>query len=388
MQKIYLDNAATSWPKPPAVVEAITGFLKEVGCNPGRGGYDCALEAGRIILNCRLNLAELLNVPSPEQIVFTANVTTALNIAIKGLLRPGDHVITSSLEHNAVLRPLRAMEKNKTIELDFAPYHPQCSIDPQDIRKLIKPKTKMLILTHSSNVTGEILPLKKAGKIARENHIFFVVDAAQTAGIYPVDFSALNADVLAFTGHKGLMGPPGTGGMALSHRAAKKMVPLLEGGTGSISDSEEQPHFLPDKFESGTLNTPGIAGLGAAIESLEKQDQGKNRKKLAELTRDFLEGAQSIPQVKVQGPQGLDNRTALVSITIEGHDLGKIAEQLDREFNIQVRSGLHCSPLSHKSLGTFPEGTLRFSMGLFNTRNHISQALVGLERCIKKSNRF
>ncbi len=385
MKKVYLDNAATSWPKPSEVSEAMANFLLEVGCNPGRGGYECAREAGHMVFDCRLQLAELFNAPSPEQIIFTANVTQALNIALKGLLRPGDHVLTSSLEHNAVIRPLRGMEKNPGIELDFLPFCASRGINPDDIRKMLKSNTRVIVLTHSSNVSGVILPLEEVGEMVKENDdLYFVIDAAQTAGNYQLDFSALNADVLAFTGHKGLLGPPGTGGMVVTPAVAREMAPLLEGGTGSISNEEYQPDFLPDKFESGTLNTPGLAGLLAGLDYLKRTSREQVKKRLAELTTEFLAGVQDIQGVKIHGPKGVANRTALISLTVDGWDLGELAEQLDREYNILTRSGLHCSPVAHRALGTFPFGTLRFSLGPFNTREEIVYTVDSLQQCLKR----
>lgn len=380
MNKVYLDNAATTCRKPREVIEAITSFMTEIGCSPGRGGYECSLSAGRLVLETRLALAKLFQVPSPQQIVFTHNITYALNYAIKGLLKQGDHVITTSMEHNAVVRPLKGLEKRGIIEVDFVRCDKQGRLDPADVERYVRPNTRMLVCTHASNVTGTLMPVDELGRIARKHDLLYVIDTAQTAGVYALDFTELGCDVLAFTGHKGLMGPPGTGGFAVSQRAAREMVPLIEGGTGSISDREYQPDFLPDKFESGTMNTPGLAGLKAAVEYIQQVGLSTIREHEQQLTQRFLKGLAEMPEVTVYGPADTRLQVATVSITVADVDMGELSFNLDDRYGIMTRSGLHCAPLAHRTIGTFPEGTLRFSFGYFNTLDEIDYAL----NCLKK----
>ncbi len=380
MKKIYLDNAATSWPKPGEMVKAMKYFFEEIGCSPGRGGYECSLKAGRIVLEARLKLSEFFNIPAAEQVIFTQNVTHSLNFAIKGLLAEGDHVITTCMEHNAVIRPLRRLENEGIIEISFLPCNEEGLLSCDNIEQYIKSNTKMLIVTHASNVTGSLMPVERLGNIAKKNSIIFVLDAAQTAGVYSIDFQKLNLDLLAFTGHKGLLGPPGTGGFAISKRAAKEMKTLIEGGTGSISDSEYQPDFLPDKFESGTLNVAGIAGLKASVDFIMNEGLQTIREHELNLLEILYQGLKNIRGINVYGPKSLNLRTPTISITAEGCDVGEMSYNLDREHGIMVRSGLHCAPLAHKTIGTFPEGTLRFSIGCFNTEEEVHYVL----KCLQK----
>jgi cysteine desulfurase family protein len=382
MKPIYLDNAATSRPKPEMVYQAMDYYMREIGCSPGRGGYECALQAGRIVLETRLALCRLFHIPSPEQIIFTSNITHSLNFALKGLLNPGDHVITTSMEHNSVVRPLRSLEKKK-VAVDFVPCDKQGFLNPHDIEKAIRENTKMIVLTHASNVVGTLLPVAEIGKIARQYGLFFVLDTAQTAGIYEIDFEKLNIDVLAFTGHKGLFGPPGIGGFAISKKSGKEMKTFLEGGTGSISDFEFQPDFLPDKFEAGTMNTVGIIGLKAGVEFILSEGLEKIRTRETQLCKQFINGLQQLKGLTLHGPQDAELQTSTISISVKGYDLGELSYTLDAEYGIMTRSGLHCAPLAHKTLGTFPEGTLRFSLGYFNTEEDIDATLKALEEIVR-----
>jgi cysteine desulfurase family protein len=375
----YFDNAATSHPKPEITWKAMEHYLKQVGCNPGRGGYAGSIEAGRIVFAARERLKALFNAPSEKQVIFTPNVTYALNFAIKGLLSPGDHVILSSMEHNSVVRPLRFMEKHYGVKLSIVPCDRAGRLDPEDVRRALRENTKLVVLTHASNVTGTILPVAEVAAVLRESEAFFVLDTAQTAGVLDIDFQALGLDFLAFTGHKALYGPPGTGGFVISERAAERLVPFVQGGTGSKSDLGEQPDFLPDKFEAGTANTVGIAGLGAGIQFVTATGLEKIREHEQNLTRLFLAGIEGIPGVRVYGPEQMDERVATVSLTLDGADLGEVAARLDAEYGIMVRSGLHCSPLAHKTIGTFPAGTLRFSFGYFNTEEEVLTAVEALQ---------
>jgi len=375
---LYFDNAATSHPKPEVTWKAMEHYLKHVGCNPGRGGYAGSIEAGKIIFAARERLKTLFNAPSEKQVIFTPNVTYALNFAIKGLLSPGDHVILSSMEHNSVVRPLRFMEKHCGVELSIVPCDRTGRLSPDDVRRVLRKNTKMVVLTHASNVTGTILPVEEIAAAVRETEAFFVLDTAQTAGVLSIDFQALGLDFLAFTGHKALYGPPGTGGFVVSERAAEGLIPLVQGGTGSKSDQEEQPDFLPDKFEAGTVNTVGIAGLGAGVQFVLDTGLAKIREHERNLTELFLTGIKEIPGVRVYGPEQMDERVATVSLTLNGADLGEVAARLEAEYGIMVRSGLHCSPLAHKTIGTFPTGTLRFSFGYFNTEEEVQTAVKAL----------
>ena len=376
---IYFDNAATSRHKPAGVYEAIEKFFREINCNPGRGAYSLALEAGRHILEARSLLAKFFNVPKPNQVIFTANITQALNTAIKGLLRPGDHVLTTGMEHNAVARPLTWMRDNCGIEFDAVPCSKEGLLEPGDVIKFARRNTKLLVSTHASNVTGTIIPITELGLIAKEREWFFVIDAAQTAGVLPVDFQAANADVLAFTGHKHLLGPMGTGGFCISLRAAEHAYPLVTGGTGSISDREYQPDFLPDKFESGTLNAPGVAGLAAGVNHLIQIGLEKIRAHELELTGYFRQGLEQIGAITVYGPGKPELATGTISINIAQRDNADLSFQLDDQFGIMTRPGLHCAPWAHQTISTFPGGTLRFSLGIYNTKDEIDFALKALK---------
>lgn len=382
MRCVYLDNAATSRQKPDSVIEAMDNYFKNIGCSPGRGGYECSLKAGRIVLETRLAVAELFNVPNPEQVIFTHNITHSLNYAIKGLLRKGDHVVTTSMEHNSVVRPLRSLEKRDIIRVDYISCDARGMLNPEDISRAIRDDTRMIVITHASNVTGTLMPVREVAQIAQKHNLFFVLDTAQTAGVYDIDFQELNLDVLAFTGHKSLMGPPGTGGFVISERAAREMNPLIEGGTGSVSDMEYQPDFLPDRFESGTMNTPGLAGLKAGIDFIKGVGLNKIRGHELALTKKLIDGLEQIKGVKIYGPKDINLQTSTVSVAVEGFDMGELSFVLDDKYGIMTRSGLHCAPLAHKTIGTFPEGTLRFSIGYFNTEEEIDYTLECMERVL------
>lgn len=383
MRQIYFDNAATSFPKPEKVIQEMTHCLKDIGANPGRGGYRLSLEAGRIIFNARYKIKELFNAPAEENLVFTPNVSFALNMVIKGILESGDVVVTTSMEHNSVMRPLKFLEKTQGIKVHIVKGDSKGNIRAQDIQKALTDlKPKMLIMNHASNVGGNILPVEEISKSIQDFDTYFVIDTAQTAGTLDIDFIKLNLDALAFTGHKGLYGPQGTGGVILGNRLAKELVPLIQGGTGSRSDLMEQPGFLPDKFEAGTLNTPGIAGLTAGIDFV-MEHKGRIYEHEMKLTKRFLEGLSNIHGIKVLGPRTIDKRVSTVSIKVKNMDLGELSYVLDSQYGIMVRSGLHCAPVAHKTLGSFPEGSLRFSFGYYNTLEEIDYCLEVLEQIIK-----
>ncbi len=379
MRKVYLDNAATSSMKPESVKNAIINYYENIGCSPGRGGYECSLKASRIILEARTKIADFFNVPKPKQVIFTHNVTYALNIAIKGILEKGDHVITTSMEHNSVLRPLKGLENKNIVEVDYLKCNKDGSLNPKIVENNIKDNTKLIIITYASNVTGTIMPVKKVAKIAEKNNIYFVLDTAQAAGLYDLNCQELKTDIMAFTGHKGLMGPTGTGGFAISKKVSKNMTPLIEGGTGSVSDKEYQPDFLPDKFESGTKNTPGIAGLKAGIEFIQKTGLETIRKHEQNLAKTFISGLKKINKIKIHGPADINKQTPTISITYKNKDMGEMSFLLDDKYGIMTRSGLHCAPFAHKTIGTFPQGTLRFSIGYFNTKDDIKYTLEKLK---------
>ena len=381
---IYLDNAATSWPKPSRVKEAMIKFIEEVGANPGRSGHLLSIEAARIIYETREALSNLFHVKDPLRIVFTLNATESLNLALKGLLKPGDHVVTSSMEHNSVMRPLRDLEK-KGIEVSIIPCSSEGKLDPQELEKRIQSNTRMIVLNHASNVTGTLLPIKEAGLISRRYNLLFLVDAAQTAGAYPIDMERDEIDLLAFTGHKSLYGPQGTGGLVIGERVKEKeMIPLKQGGTGSRSEFEEQPDFLPDRFESGTPNGVGLAGLLAGVQFvLEKGVEQIHQQEIG-LTQKLIKGLKEIPQVKLYGPEKGEQKIATLSFNIANLSPSDVALRLEREFGILCRPGLHCAPAAHRTIGTFPDGTVRFGLGAFNTEGEIEAVIHAISAISKQ----
>jgi len=380
---IYLDNAATSNPKPKEVGQAMLYFLEKVGANPGRSGHRLSIEAGRILYQTRERVAKLFKFDDPLRIIFTLNVTEAINLALKGLLRPGDQVITSSMEHNSVMRPLRELGK-RGVEVKVVPCSPQGVLDPVDIERVIKKNTKLIVLNHGSNVIGSLLPITVVGEIARKHDILFLVDTAQTAGCYPLDIRKDNIDLLAFTGHKALYGPPGTGGLVIGERVdTQKLTPLKEGGTGSHSEFEEQPEFLPDLYESGTPNTVGLSGLNAGISFLLKEGISKIYQYELSLSQKLFEGLKEIPGVTVYGENQVKDRVAVISFNIKDQLPSEVGLRLDEEYDIMCRVGLHCSPATHKTIGTFPTGTVRFSMSWFNTFEEVDQAIMAIRNIAK-----
>ena len=381
---IYFDNAATSWPKPPEVKEAMVKFMEEIGANPGRSGHLLSIEAARILYETREALSTLFRVKDPSRIVFTLNATESINLALKGLLRPGGHIITSSMEHNSVMRPLRDLEK-KGVELSIIPCSSNGTLNPQDVERKVKSNTKMIILNHASNVIGTLLPIKEVGLIARNHNLLFLVDAAQTAGAYPIDIETERIDLLAFTGHKSLYGPQGTGGLVISERIEEKeMIPLKQGGTGSRSEFEEQPDFLPDRFESGTPNGVGIAGLLAGIQFVLKKGTEHICQHESDLIEKLIKGLKEIPQVKLYGSENKEERMATLSFNIAQLSPSNVSFYLEREFGILCRPGLHCAPSAHKTIGTFPEGTVRFSLSYFNIDEEVDRAIQAVNSITKE----
>lgn len=378
---IYFDNAATSWPKPPGVTEAMIHFITHVGANPGRSGHRLSLEAGRIVYDTRELIAELVNAPDPLRVVFGANVTEALNLAMQGCLRAGDHVVTSSMEHNSVMRPLRAMvtaagQGTNGIELTVVSCSLEGFLDPADLEAAIRPETAMIVLNHGSNVCGSLLPVREAGEIARRHGCLLLVDTAQTAGAYPLDMQADQIDLLAFTGHKALGGPMGTGGLIIGERVdLDRFVPLKQGGTGSRSEQEVQPDFLPDMCESGTTNTVGLAGLAAGVRWVMERGVDAIRQHEIELTRRLLDGLHQIPDVTIYGGLDAERQTATVSFNVADLEPSEVGLRLDDEYGLMCRVGLHCAPAAHRTLGTFPGGTVRFGLSAFNTTEEVDTAL-------------
>jgi cysteine desulfurase family protein len=371
---IYLDNAATSWPKPPDTWRAMEHFMREIGANPGRSGHRLAVDAARVLFDAREALAELFAVTDPLRIVLLRNATEALNLALFGLLRSGDHVITSSLEHNSVMRPLRALEQDG-VQLTVIPCAPDGSLDPGEVKQAIRSNTKLIVLTHASNVLGTVLPVAEVGMLAREHEILFCVDAAQTAGAYPIDVDDMHIDFLAFTGHKSLLGPQGTGGLYIRQGIEDLLTPLVRGGTGSRSEWELQPDFMPDKYESGTPNTVGFAGLAAGVRFVLAHTVRRIRQKEKKLTQQLIDGLSSIPRVTCFGTRDADTQIAVVSFTIDGATVSEVAMVLDETYGILTRPGLHCAPSTHRTLGTFPEGTVRFAPGCFSSEDDVAAAL-------------
>lgn len=358
-------------------------FMAEIGANPGRSAHRLSIEAARVVYATREAVAELFNAPDPLRVVFGHNVTEALNLALHGLLRPGDHVITSSIEHNSVMRPLRNLER-QGVEVTVIPCSPDGTLNPEDLRQAIRANTTMIALNHASNVVGTLLPIAEAGRIAREHNLLLLVDAAQTAGAYPIDMQGDNIDLLAFTGHKSLLGPTGTGGLIIGERVhAEQLEPLKRGGTGSRSELEEQPEFLPDRCESGTPNVVGLAGLEAGIRWIRERGIETIREHEIQITQLLIDGLCAISGVAVYGCLDATKQTGTVSFNIGGITPSEIGLQLDEEYGILCRVGLHCAPAAHRTIGTFPNGSVRFSLGVFNTPTDVERALEAVWKLTK-----
>ena len=372
----YLDNAATSWPKPETVYQAVDGFMREVGATPGRGGHRREEEAARIADEARAALAELFHAPDPNGVAFTMNATQAINMALKGLLKPGDHVITSSIEHNAMWRPLKALER-RGVEVTAVPCARDGSLDPAGVEAAIQPSTRLIAMLHASNVLGTILPVAEIGALARKHNLLFLVDAAQTAGAVPIDMQAMHIDLLAFPGHKGLFAPHGTGGLIV--RPGLTLETWIEGGSGTESAPETMPEALPLRLEAGTQNAAGIAGFLAGVRFVLEQGVERIRAHEMELTALLIEELRGVPGLTVLGPADVSQRTAVVSVTVEGYVPDQLAMVLDEVFDIATRAGLHCAPQAHRTADTLEIGALRFSPGYFNTVDEIHEAAEALK---------
>ncbi|WP_195477663.1 aminotransferase class V-fold PLP-dependent enzyme [Ruminococcus sp. D55t1_190419_H1] len=385
MNRIYLDQASTSFPKAPGVAQAMMDYLTMNGVNVNRGCYSSAYSAEEVIYETRQLLAELFHFSKCKNVIFTPNVTTSLNFILKGFLKPGDHILVSAMEHNAVMRPVVQLA-SLGISFDRIPCRTDGSMILEKVEELIRPETKAIVTLHASNVCGTRMPLDALGEICQRHQLYFVVDSAQTAGIVPINMDKMHIDALAFTGHKGLRGPQGTGGFLVSQELAEQMEPLISGGTGSVSHTEEIPDFMPDRFESGTPNLPGIYGLHEALLYLKTHSlQAINEKELS-LTGYFLEQLQALDDtgrhIRIIGKKDPTDRNAVVSIQTPEIDMSQVAWQLDNEYGVMTRVGLHCAPNAHKTLGTYPAGTIRFSFGPENTKNELDFAIQGLKKIL------
>jgi len=378
--KEYLDNSATSWPKPPTLIEAISDYLTNYGASPGRSGHQMSLKAGREVFEARELISEFFNVPDSGQSIFTSNSTHGLNLALKGILKAGDHVVTTSLEHNSVMRPLRYLEKEIGIEITIIQCDAKGNINLEELENSIQKNTKLVATIHGSNVIGNVLPLAKIGKICKEKSVIFLVDAAQTAGYVPIDMQKDCIDILSFTGHKKLYGPSGIGGLCFKDKI--EIAPLIHGGTGSNSNKDIQPDFYPDSLEAGTKNTVGIVGLKAGMQFVQKKGMQNIRKSVGGLCSYFIDQLKKNDRIIVYGPNSNEDRLPVVSINIKAMSSSDLAYILDKEFGIMIRVGLHCSPLAHKTNGTFPDGTARFSLGCFNTKQEIDYTIDAINQLI------
>lgn len=377
---IYLDNAATTFPKPTEVYKEVLNCMENYAANPGRSSHDLAIKAQSKIMETRQEIEQLFNIPDPFQIIFTSNATESLNIGIKGILKKGDHVISTVIEHNSVLRPLNSLMK-RDVEVTLLKVDKNGYIDIKDLKRQIRKNTKLIIINHASNVIGTIQHISTIGKIARERGILFMVDASQSAGTINIDVQESNIDVLAFPGHKGLFGPQGTGGLFI--REGVKVDPFKEGGTGSNSDDMEQPDFMPDKFESGTLNTPGIAGLCEGIKFIKKVGIKEIYNHELSLTQYLMTELKKLSYVKIYGSSNVKDRCAVVSINIDGVDSSLVGYMLNKN-GIAVRTGYHCAPLIHNIIGTNNKGTVRISPGYFNTFEDIETIIKNIIEMYKK----
>ncbi|WP_141336314.1 aminotransferase class V-fold PLP-dependent enzyme [Paenibacillus sp. tmac-D7] len=373
MSTIYLDHAASSWPKPPEVVRAMVECMEEYGANPGRGSHEKAVKASRTLFEGRKQLARLFHIKNPNDIAYALNTTMALNMAIKGFVREGDHVICTAVEHNSVRRPLEYLKAAKGVQVSYVKTDAQGNLNPDDLVSLITSRTKLVVCSHSSNLLGSILPIADMAEICRKHQVKLLVDAAQTAGTIDIDVNRMGIDMLAFPGHKGLLGPQGTGGLYIHPDI--DLDPLLHGGTGSQSEAIEQPTVRPDRYEAGTQNTVGIAGLVEGIKWIQKETVEKIHQHEWQLTQRLMSGLMGIDGVQILGPELGQNKTGIVSFTVAQSDSSEIAFILDQSFGIAVRSGYHCTPLAHQIAGTLERGAVRASVGCFTTEGEIDQLI-------------
>jgi cysteine desulfurase family protein len=378
--RIYLDNAATTWPKPDAVYDAVDRYQREVGAPDGRSGYREALEANRIVERARRGVAKLIGAGDPAHVVFGCSGTDVLNLAIRGVVRQGDHVVTTVCDHNSVLRPLRALSETMGVEVSYVPCDGQGFVSPDDVRAALRSNTRLVAVIHSSNVTGAIQPVDDIARAVRESDALFLLDAAQSLGHVPIDVRRLDVDLLAAPGHKGLLGPLGTGVLYIRPGVEAELQPLRCGGTGTQSDEDRQPDSLPDKYEPGNHNLPGLAGLAAAVDFLSRETIRSIHAHHTRLAERLIAGLRGIEGVTIHGPKSTADRTSVVSITVEGYDPQELAAALEATHRIQCRAGLHCAPRMHESLGTTAGGgTLRLSPGFSTTLEDIDRAVGALQ---------
>jgi cysteine desulfurase family protein len=380
--KIYLDNAATSHPKPEGVYRAVDGYMRDIGASAGRGAYREAMEAGRILDAVRDKILALLGSPR-GRVVYTFNATDAINLALKGILAGGDHVVTTHLDHNSILRPLNALERRGLITVTRVPCTAEGFVAPGDVERAVTPQTRMIATLHASNILGTLTPAEEIGRIARERNILFLLDAAQTMGSRPVLPERIGAHMVAFPGHKGLLGPLGTG--ALYFDESLDIAPAREGGTGSRSESDVQPDDYPDRWEAGSHNLPGIAGLGAGLDYIASRGLAGIHEEKTRLTGIMLEGLRSIDGVDLYGPGDVSRREGVFSLNVAGRDPHELGALLDAEFGVKGRAGLHCAPLAHQAAGTIETGSFRLSLGPFNTEEHVAAALDALAAVAARS---
>ncbi|MFX3634973.1 MAG: aminotransferase class V-fold PLP-dependent enzyme [Candidatus Pristimantibacillus sp.] len=378
---IYLDHAATSWPKPSSVMEAVQHAMIHDAANPGRGSHRMAVRASRVLFDTRKQLSKLFRVKNPNDIAFMMNTTMALNTAIKGIVKEGDHVIATSVEHNSVRRPLEYLKQSLGIQVTYVDTDEEGNLNIDQIAAAINSRTTLVIVNHSSNLLGTIVPIEQIGQLTRDKGIKLLVDAAQSAGILDINVEAMGIDLLAFPGHKGLLGPQGTGGLYIHPEL--DLLPLLHGGTGSQSEATEQPKVRPDRYEAGTQNTPGLAGLKAGVEYVLQETVQKIYEKEWSLTQRMIEGLLKVDGVRLLGPGLGEERTGIVSFVAEGIDPSEMSFILDQHYNIAVRAGFHCTPLAHTIAGTMGTGAVRASVGCFTTENE-TDALVDAVKEIRK----
>lgn len=382
--RLYLDNAATSFPKPPEVLEAMRQYAETLGASAGRGAYLEATQTGELLAKCRRLLAKLINCPLAEHIVFTSNCTAALNQAIKGWVREGDHVVATAVEHNSVLRPLHAMVESRRLQLTIVPADPQSGqLDPSDVAAAIRSETRLVCVVHASNVTGALQPIDEVAKITAAKGICLLVDAAQSAGHIPIDVQKCPIDLLAMPGHKGLMGPLGTGALFIRPGLENRLAPLIEGGTGSVSEVPVQPAFMPDRFESGSHNAIGLAGLAASLKWLDHKSIEEMRSHELSVIERFLDRTSGIEGLTIFGPRVATDRVGVFSVRVGDLEPAELSALLEAEFGILTRSGLHCAPLAHEAIGTHDRGgTTRISFGAFNTTADVDRCVAALEKLV------
>jgi len=380
MKKIYLDNGATSFPKPKCVGEAILNYIDNLGTSVNRGAYETAYSVANTVFETRELICDLFNFDQPENVIFTKNITESLNVLIKGLLKRGDHVVVSSMEHNAVMRPLNSLN----INISKAKCNKFGDLDMEDFKLQLKENTRAVIMTHASNVCGTILNLEEVGRICQEKNIIFIIDTAQTAGFLDLDYKKLGADAIAFTGHKSLLGPQGIGGFIINDKLVKIIPSLIDGGTGSLSEVERQPNYMPDKYEAGTPNVLGIFGLNASIKYLNEIGLKNIRQKEYDLLTIFLDEIKQINGIDIVGKDTYEERTGTISLDFFDKDNGEVAYKLGNDYGIMTRSGMHCAPSAHKTLGTFPQGTVRFSFSHFNTKDEIYYTIDSIKKIMEE----